>query len=130
MYVGVDLMRTGALRREERRLYEANLEELSVSFDDKLEPLVVSVRDDEQRITGTAEVQYEQLRRVLRTMYFDETGFTPEDFSIYIEEEEAPALVPGVDILPVLETPVEAATEPAAETRAASDASARFHGGA
>src|SRR5690606_5631672 len=127
------LMRTGALRREERRIHEETLEELSVDFDDELEPLVVEVLDTQHRLTGTAELQYDEWRRMLRDIYFNETGFVPEEIEVYIEEQ-APVLVPGVDILPALEqTPAEPAApadDPAAVgTRAASDASVPFQGG-
>jgi hypothetical protein len=132
MYVGVDLIRTGALRREERRIFEDTLEELSMGFDDDLEPLVVEVLDTEYRLTGTTQQQHDQWRQMLRDRYFEETGFVPEEISIYIDEEEEPALEPGVDILPAIEAPTEPAAEPATvETRAASDdASVPFQGGA
>lgn len=130
MYVGVDLLRTGALRREERRILEDRLEELATGFDDQLEPLVVEVLDTEHRLTGTAEMQYDEWRRMLREIYIDETGFVPEEIEVYIEEQ-APALVPGVDILPALEqapAAPAAPAEPAEGTRAAADASVPFLG--
>lgn len=129
MYVGVDLMRTRQLRREERRIVEESLEELSTDFDSGVAPLVVTLEETEHRLTGTAEAQYDEWQRMLREIYIDETGFMPEDVSIRIEEEQP--LEPGIDILPALE-PAPSAPEAAPariETQAASDATLPFHGG-
>jgi hypothetical protein len=105
MYVGVDMLRTSAVRRQEKRLHTETLEELSTSFDDDVEPMVVEILGTQHRLTGTAEVQYQEWRDLLRQMFVTETGFVPEEVAIYTEPE--PQLPP--------ETPPELAA-PAAET--------------
>ncbi len=104
MYMGMDVLRTGAVRRQEKRLHTEALEELSLSFDDEVQPLVVDIQGTEHRLTGTAEAQYHEWRDLLRRLFVTETGFAAEDMSIYLEPE---LLVPGIE--------PEAATE-AAET--------------
>jgi hypothetical protein len=99
MYVGMDMLRTSAVRRQEKRLHTDTLEELSSSFDDEVEPLVVEIQGTQHRLTGTADVQYQEWRDLLRQMFITETGFVPEDLSVYAEPEptlpELPALPEG-----------------------------------
>jgi hypothetical protein len=100
MYIGMDMLRTSATRRQEKRLHVEALEELSASFDDEVEPLVVNVQGTEHRLTGTAEIQYQEWRDLLRELYMEETGFAPEDMEIYVEPEasdEVPVPQPADD---------------------------------
>ena len=84
MYVGVDMIRTGRMRRQEKQLHTASLEELSASFDDEVKPMVVEREGTQHRFTGTADIQYEEWRELLRELYISETGFVPE-VDIYTE---------------------------------------------
>jgi hypothetical protein len=87
MYVGVDMLQTSAVRRQEKRLHTATLEELSNSFDDEVAPLVVEIGGVQHRLVGTAEVQYEEWRNLLEQLFISETGFVPENVEIYAEPE-------------------------------------------
>lgn len=87
LYIGGDLLRSAATRRQEKRLHQQSLEELSASFDNDVKPLVVDVQGTAHRLTGTAEVQYEEWQRLLREIFISETGFVPEDIEIYAEPE-------------------------------------------
>jgi hypothetical protein len=94
IYIGGDLLRAGAVRRQERRLYTQSLRELSESFEDDVKPLVVEIQGTQTRLTGTADAQYEEWRQLLRELFISETGFVPEDIDVYQEpvvEPEAPA---------------------------------------
>ena len=84
MYVGVDMIRTGRMRRQEKQLHTASLEELSASFDDEVKPMVVEIEGTQHRFTGTADIQYEEWHELLRELYISETGFVPE-VDIYTE---------------------------------------------
>jgi hypothetical protein len=90
MYMGMDLIKTARLRREEKRLHAEALEELSVSFDDEVKPMVVEIEGTQHRLTGTAELQYEEWRELLRQLYISETGFG-SDFSVYTDAVELEA---------------------------------------
>jgi hypothetical protein len=94
MYVGMDMIRTSAVRRQEKRLHSDMLEELAQSFDDEVEPLVVEMQGTEHRLTGTAEAQYAEWRDLLRQLFISETGFEPGDMNVYIEKTD-PALDGG-----------------------------------
>ena len=84
MYMGMDMIRTGAVRRQEKALHTSSLEELSASFDEEVKPMVVEIEGTQHRFTGTAEVQYEEWRDLLRQLYISETGFVPE-VDVYTE---------------------------------------------
>lgn len=94
MYVGMDMLRTSALRRQEKRLHVETLEELSLSFDESVEPLIVEIEGTEHRLTGTVEVQYEEWQQLLRELFISETGFVPENVNVFIEEAAAEELLP------------------------------------
>ncbi|HEX9876850.1 MAG TPA: hypothetical protein VGC50_09385 [Gammaproteobacteria bacterium] len=101
MYMGMDLIRTARVRREEKRLHAEALEELSASFDEEVRPLVVEIEGTQHRLTGTAEIQYEEWRELLRQLYEAETGFTTE-IDVYTEEQ-AETLEPddGLETTPI-----------------------------
>ena len=88
MYVGVDLLQSNAVRRQEKQLHIETLEELSVSFEEEVTPLVVEVAGVQHRLTGTAAAQYAEWEDLLRQLYISETGFVPADVEIYAEEPE------------------------------------------
>lgn len=98
MYIGVDMLRTSAVRRQEKRLHSESLEELATSFSDDVEPLVVEIQGTEHRLTGTAEVQYREWRDLLRRMVISERGFDPDEMQIYRESSSGDA--PAEDTVP------------------------------
>jgi hypothetical protein len=85
MYVGMDMIKTGAVRKQEKRLHEETLEELSGSFDDEVRPMVVEIEGTQHRLTGTADVQYQEWRQLLKDLFVSETGLLSADMSIYTE---------------------------------------------
>jgi hypothetical protein len=117
IYIGGDLLRAGAVRRQERMLYTQSLRELSESFDDDVKPLVVEIQGTQHRLTGTADAQYEEWRRLLQQLFISETGFVPEDISVYAEPAPEPAIAPAA--APGLAPATEAGVAPAAGTEAA-----------
>lgn len=135
MYVGVDMIRTSQVRKQEKQLHTDTLQELSESFDDEVKPMVVQIQGTEHRLTGTADAQYQEWRDLLRRTFIAESGFVPEDVAIYTEPEPEPEL--PVELPPVPEAPAseaaptdEAAAESQATSEAAGDASAQSSGGA
>lgn len=100
IYIGGDILRAAAVRRQERRLYTQSLQELSVSFDNEVKPLIVEIQGTQHRLTGTAEAQYEEWQQLLRELFISETGFVPDDIKVFTE---SPA-----------ESAAEAESEPAA----------------
>ena len=56
-------------------IHREEIKELSESFVAEAAPMVVQVRGETMRLTGTAEAQYESWRRLLKQIYETETGF-------------------------------------------------------
>ena len=83
MYMSMEMLQSGMLRRQEKQLHSSALEELSAGFDDQVKPMVVEIEGVQHRFTGTAEAQYEDWRGLLRQIYFEETGLGSMD--IYTE---------------------------------------------
>lgn len=128
MYVGVDMIRAGQVRKQEKRIHTETLEELSSSFDGDIKPMVVEIQGTQHRLVGTADAQYDEWRGLLRQIFITESGFVPEDVSIYNEPEPeppvelplvpepAPEAAPAGEAAPA--TGVEATTEAAADANA------------
>jgi hypothetical protein len=115
MYIGMDVVRSASVHRQEKRLHTQTLEELSESFDDEVKPLVVDIQGTQHRLTGTADLQYEEWRQLLRQLFIEETGFVP-DIDVY-EEPAAVGPEPVLDIVEgsAPEAPASPASEPASE---------------
>ena len=86
-YMGMELIKSGFMRREEARMHAATLEELSNGFEDEVAPVVVEIQGTTRRLTGNAAAQYEEWRTILRDLYEAETGLVA-DVVIYSEEPE------------------------------------------
>jgi len=72
---GVMAVMSGMKKREESKIHTDALKELSNSFEAEAAPLVVDVEGRTLRLTGTADEQYAEWRRLLHELYLDETGF-------------------------------------------------------
>ena len=134
MYIGVDMIRTSQVRKQEKKLHSDTLEELSASFDDEMEPMIVEVQGTQHRLTGTADVQYQEWRDLLQQIFVAESGFVPEDMAIYTEPEpELPVELPPVPVAePVAEPASAAPADPdgsESATEPVSDATANLTGG-
>jgi hypothetical protein len=117
LYIGVDMLRTSQVRKQEKQIHQQQLEELNGSFDDSIKPVVVAIQGTEHRLTGTADAQYKEWRDLLRQIFIDESGFVPDDLSVYAGEAEPAA--PRQDPLPGLALTLPGtATPSAAETAA------------
>ncbi|GMQ75778.1 MAG: hypothetical protein BMS9Abin01_1036 [Gammaproteobacteria bacterium] len=55
-------------------IHEDAIRELGVSFEAEVKPLVVEVEGETVELTGSAETQYADWRRLLKSIYFTETG--------------------------------------------------------
>lgn len=74
---GVMAVMSGLKKREESKIHTDTLKELSNSFESEAAPLVVDVEGRTLRLTGTAEEQYAEWRRLLHELYVEETGLVP-----------------------------------------------------
>ena len=73
---GINRIIGGVRRGDDADQHKAAIAELSDSFGAQAAPMVISVEGEERRLTGTAQAQYEDWRRLLKEIYHAETGFT------------------------------------------------------
>ena len=78
---GVGVFQSGLQKREESKIHVEALKELGNSFEAEVAPLVVDVEGKTITLTGSAEDQYKEWRRLLREIYATETGFPLVDES-------------------------------------------------
>ena len=112
IYIGGDLLRSAAVRRQERRLHTQSLQELSEDFEDSVEPLVVDIQGTQHRLTGGADAQYDEWQGLIRDLFISETGFVAEDIEFYTEpaEEAEEVTLPDAASAPSTGTEIQEAT--------------------
>jgi hypothetical protein len=74
---GVAGVISGYKKREEAKIHTESVKEISGSFQTEAAPLVVDVEGRTLRLTGSAEEQYAEWRRLLHDLYKEETGLVP-----------------------------------------------------
>ncbi len=75
---GTMAVQNGWELRFESEIHAEAVRELGVSFDADVEPRVIEVEGRTLRLTGSAETQYQNWRRMLREIYRAEVGFVEE----------------------------------------------------
>jgi outer membrane lipoprotein SlyB len=76
---GAAVFKSGLDKHAESKIHVDALQELGDSFDAAVEPIVVEVEGKTITLTGSAEHQYEEWRRLLRKIYAAETGFSSSE---------------------------------------------------
>lgn len=71
---GIAAILSGVKKYADARVHADALKELTLSFQSELEPQVVEVEGHTLRLTGTAEDQYREWRKLLKQIYEEETG--------------------------------------------------------
>jgi hypothetical protein len=75
---GAYALYSGHQKRQEGQINKEAIEELGDSFSSEAEPLTLEVEGETIRLTGSAEQQYSNWRRILRELYAKETGLAPQ----------------------------------------------------
>jgi hypothetical protein len=88
---GVAGVMSGYKKHEEAKIHTDSLKEISGSFNNEAAPLVVDVEGRTLRLTGTAEEQYAEWRRLLHELYKEETGLVPTTPPAPAADSNAPA---------------------------------------
>src|SRR5687767_3717131 len=71
---GIAAVMSGIKKYADARVHADALKELTQSFQAEVAPQVVEVEGHTLRLTGTAEDQYREWRKLLRQLYLEETG--------------------------------------------------------
>jgi hypothetical protein len=87
---GAYLVQSALAKRDEAMMHANVLEELSMSAEVALVPHTIELENQTVRLTGSVEAQYEELRRILRRLYYLEMGL-PEP-PAPAEDDDMPAV--------------------------------------
>ena len=71
---GIGLIKSGLDRRRRAEIQEYALKEISESLGAEITPYVLDIEGRTIELTGTADVQYEEWREILKQIYIEETG--------------------------------------------------------
>jgi hypothetical protein len=71
---GVYAVKSGFDRGAEVKMHSESLKQLGESFQSEIQPVVVELEGRTLQLTGTAEEQYREWRRLLKELYENETG--------------------------------------------------------
>ena len=73
---GVYAVKSGFDKAAEAKMHSDSLKQLGQSFQAEVQPMVVEVEGRTLQLTGTAEEQFHEWRRLLKELYENETGLT------------------------------------------------------
>ncbi len=71
---GIAAVRSGMEKGAEAQIHKDALAELGASFDSEVEPLLIEVEGQTMRLTGSAETQFAQWRKLLKELFVTERG--------------------------------------------------------
>jgi hypothetical protein len=74
MIGGMAAIHAGIATSKEAKIHAEAIRELAASIETELQPIVIDVRGQTLRLTGTAESQYQEWQRLLREIWATETG--------------------------------------------------------
>jgi len=73
---GGEIIRQGMIRAQDVKLHREALQELAVSLESEVQPMLIELRGRTVTLTGTAESRYAAWREILREMFVEEMGLT------------------------------------------------------
>jgi len=90
--IGGQVIVSGFNVSKEVQIHASAIKELSESFGDEMEPVVMEFQGRQYELTGSAEEQYDRWRELLRKIYIAETGFDQDVLPINnpLNETETP----------------------------------------
>lgn len=77
IFGGGYLFKSGLDKRTEAKIHREALKELGESLSSEVKPRRVTLEGRTVTLSGSAEAQYEDWRKMLKDVYAEETGFTP-----------------------------------------------------
>ncbi len=90
---GSQVVISGINVSEQAKIHADAIEELSLSFSSDMRPTVIEFEGKQYELTGTAEEQYQRWKSLLQQIYYQETGFEPEE-ERFASDDFAPAPAP------------------------------------
>lgn len=87
IFAGVEELKGSYAQRDEASLHIETLSELGQSIEEELTPSVIELQDRSITLTGTVRDQYAEWRKLLRDMYYAETGYSKPDSRLESESD-------------------------------------------
>ena len=117
---GVMAVMSGIQKGKEAQMHTDTLKEITGSFQTEAAPMVVDVEGRTLKLTGTAEAQYAEWRRLLHDLYQEETGIVgePVPARAATEARVEPVAVPSAEPIAAPPTAIDAAATPVAAASA------------
>ncbi len=92
---GASLLKSSILKRHEARMHAEVLEELGVAAQDEVVPHTIELENQVVRLEGSVDQQYQELRKILRRLYFEDLGLDAPDNADAATASTAPAADAG-----------------------------------
>ena len=86
---GAMILKSGLAKRAEARIHAEVLQELGTSAEAEITPHTMELENQTVRLSGTVDAQYEELRRILRVLYYEEIGLAVPENSQPLPGESA-----------------------------------------
>jgi len=102
---GVMGVMSGIQKGKEARMHTDALKEITGSFQAEAQPMVVDVEGRTLKLTGSAEAQYAEWRKLLHELYQEETGLVGEAPVIGQDGRDAAAPAEGAAPVVIVATP-------------------------
>ena len=98
---GVMAVISGFEKSKQAQIHTDAIKEITGSFQSEAAPLVVDVQGRTLKLTGSAESQYAEWRRLLHDLYEAETGISADSSPADGHPASAPAAAPAAPVPPV-----------------------------
>lgn len=76
---GALTLKSGIGKRAEAQIHAEVLQELGTSAEAEISPSTIELENQTVELTGTVDAQYDELKRVLRRIYYQELGLPPPE---------------------------------------------------
>jgi hypothetical protein len=73
--LGGQVLINGINISKEAKIHSEAIKELSESFGEEMKPVIIEFEGNQYELTGSAQEQFDTWRKLLREIYFTETGF-------------------------------------------------------
>ena len=88
---GAALLKSAISKRGEAKLHSEVLQELGQSAEGEISPHTIELENQTVQLSGTVDKQYDELRKILRRIYYEELGLAVPDEPTTTETPPAPA---------------------------------------
>jgi hypothetical protein len=88
---GAMLLKTAITKRDEAQIHAEVLEEVGVAAEADIMPHTIELENQTVRLQGNVDQQYDELRGILRKLYFADLGLPEPDPAPATDEDEAKA---------------------------------------